>query len=91
MDVARDSQDLQNFTESSCSRKRTSVGEYRKTKRGAMGVKTITPHRPPGRAWPGALVVREHGTAVHLKRGRSPAPRVRGISRYTGAPLQECV
>ena len=64
MDVARDDQDLLVVTENGFG-KRTPVGEYRKTSRGAKGVKTIAlPRRKGGLA--GALVVREHQELVFI-------------------------
>ncbi len=81
MDVARDDQDLLVVTENGYG-KRTMVGEYRKTKRGAMGVKTITlTDRKGGLA--GALVVREHEELVFISReGMVQRVSVRGINRY---------
>jgi DNA gyrase subunit A len=58
MDVARDDMDLLVVTENGYG-KRTRIDQYRKTKRGAKGVKTIgLTERKGGLA--GALVVREH-------------------------------
>ena len=81
MDVARDDQDLLVVTENGYG-KRTNVSEYRKTKRGAMGVKTITlTDRKGGLA--GALVVREHEELVFISsRGMVQRTSVRGINRY---------
>jgi len=62
--------------------KRSSISEYRKTKRGAMGVKTITlTDRKGGLA--GALVVREHEELVFISSGGMvQRTSVRGINRY---------
>jgi DNA gyrase subunit A len=81
MDVARDDQDLLVVTENGYG-KRTSVSEYRKTKRGAMGVKTITlTDRKGGLA--GALVVREHEDLLFISSGGMvQRTSVRGINRY---------
>ena len=64
MDVARDDQDLLVVTESGFG-KRTLIGEYRKTNRGAKGVKTIQQTEAKGRL-AGALVVREHQELVFI-------------------------
>ncbi|HSZ70845.1 MAG TPA: DNA gyrase subunit A [Solirubrobacteraceae bacterium] len=81
MDVARDDQDLLVVTENGYG-KRTTVSEYRKTKRGAMGVKTITlTDRKGGLA--GALVVREHEELVFISSGGMvQRTSVKGINRY---------
>ncbi len=81
MDVARDDQELLVVTENGYG-KRSSIGEYRKTKRGAMGVKTITlTDRKGGLA--GALVVREHEELVFISSGGMvQRTSVRGINRY---------
>jgi DNA gyrase subunit A len=67
MDVARDDMDLLVVTENGYG-KRTQIGQYRKTNRGAKGVKTIglTEHKG-GLA--GALVVREHQELVFISVG----------------------
>src|SRR5215218_4056251 len=62
MDVARDDQYLLVVTENGCG-KRGQVGEYRKTSRGAKGVKTIQQTEAKGRL-AGALVVRDHHQLV---------------------------
>ena len=64
MDVARDDQYLLVVTENGFG-KRTQVGEYRKTQRGAKGVKTIQQTEAKGRL-AGALVVREHHQLVFI-------------------------
>src|SRR3954452_21037272 len=64
MDVARDDQFLLVVTEHGFG-KRTLVGEYRKTQRGAKGVKTIQQTEAKGRL-AGALVVREHHQLVFI-------------------------
>ena len=64
MDVARDDQYLLVVTEHGFG-KRTQVGEYRKTNRGAKGVKTIQQTEAKGRL-AGALVVREHHQLVFI-------------------------
>jgi len=81
MDVARDDQELLVVTENGYG-KRSSISEYRKTKRGAMGVKTITlTDRKGGLA--GALVVREHEELVFISSGGMvQRTSVRGINRY---------
>jgi DNA gyrase subunit A len=67
MDVARDDMDLLVVTENGYG-KRTQIGQYRKTNRGAKGVKTIgLTERKGGLA--GALVVREHQELVFISVG----------------------
>ena len=74
MDVARDDQELLVVTENGFG-KRTSIAEYRKTKRGAMGVGTIKLTDAKG-ALAGALVVREHEELVFISHERDgPADR----------------
>jgi DNA gyrase subunit A len=81
MDVARDDQVLLVVTENGFG-KRTSIAEYRKTKRGAMGVGTIKLTDAKG-ALAGALVVREHEELVFISQsGMVQRTAVRGISRY---------
>ena len=64
MDIARDDQYLLVITEHGFG-KRTLVAEYRKTQRGAKGVKTIQQTEAKGRL-AGALVVREHHQLVFI-------------------------
>jgi DNA gyrase subunit A len=64
MDVARDDQYLLVVTNSGFG-KRTVVGDYRKTSRGAKGVKTIQQTETKGRL-AGALVVRDHHQLVFI-------------------------
>ncbi len=67
MDVARDDMDLLVVTENGYG-KRTPIDQYRKTSRGAKGVKTIgLTERKGGLA--GALVVREHHELVFISVG----------------------
>jgi len=81
MDVARPGQDLLVVTENGYG-KRTSIDEYRKTSRGAKGVKTIQQTETKG-ALAGALVVREHQELVFISRdGMVQRISVRGINRY---------
>ena len=81
MDVARDDQEQLVVTENGFG-KRTSIAEYRKTKRGAMGVGTIKLTDAKG-ALAGALVVREHEELVFISQsGMVQRTAVRGISRY---------
>jgi len=81
MDVARDDQELLVVTENGFG-KRTSISEYRKTKRGAMGVGTIKLTDAKG-ALAGALVVREHEELVFISQsGMVQRTAVRGISHY---------
>ncbi len=81
MDVARDDQELLVVTENGYG-KRTPIAEYRKTKRGAMGVGTIKLTDAKG-ALAGALVVREHEELVFISQsGMVQRTAVRGISRY---------
>src|SRR5215218_857988 len=81
MDVARDDQELLVVTENGYG-KRTSIAEYRKTNRGAMGVGTIKLTDAKG-ALAGALVVREHEELVFISQsGMVQRTAVRGISRY---------
>ena len=81
MDVARPGQDLLVVTENGYG-KRTAIDEYRKTSRGAKGVKTITATETKG-ALAGALVVREHQELVFISQnGMVQRTSVRGINRY---------
>jgi DNA gyrase subunit A len=75
MDVARDDMDLLVVTENGYG-KRSRIDQYRKTKRGAKGVKTIgLTERKGGLA--GALVVREHQELLFISVG--------GMVQRTGA------
>jgi DNA gyrase subunit A len=67
MDVARDDMDLLVVTENGYG-KRTQISQYRKTNRGAKGVKTIKLTEQKG-ALAGALVVREHQELVFISVG----------------------
>ena len=67
MDVARDDMDLLVVTENGYG-KRTQIGQYRKTNRGAKGVKTIGLTEKKG-GLAGALVVREHQELVFISVG----------------------
>ena len=81
MDVARDDMDLLVITENGFG-KRTLVREYRKTKRGAKGIKTIALTEAKG-LLAGALVVREHHDLVFIsKEGMVQRTAVEGINRY---------
>ena len=81
MDVARDDQDLLVVTENGYG-KRTQMGEYRKTNRGAIGVKTIKLTENKG-GLAGALVVREHEDLLFISSGGMvQRTSVRGINRY---------
>jgi DNA gyrase subunit A len=81
MDVAKDDMDLLVVTENGFG-KRTLVGEYRKTNRGAKGVKTIALTETKG-GLAGALVVREHQDLVFISReGMVQRTAVKGINRY---------
>ena len=64
MDIARDDQFLLVVTENGFG-KRTLVGDYRKTSRGAKGVKTIQQTEAKG-ALAAALVVRDHHQLVFI-------------------------
>jgi DNA gyrase subunit A len=64
MDIARDDQYLLVVTDSGFG-KRTLVAEYRKTQRGAKGVKTITQTEAKGNL-AAALVVRDHHQLVFI-------------------------
>src|SRR5919202_4655552 len=80
MDVARDDQDLLVITDSGFG-KRTGVDQFRKTKRGAMGVRAIKAAQHKGDL-AGALVVREHEELVFITEGGMvQRTSVRGISR----------
>jgi DNA gyrase subunit A len=80
MDVARDDQDLLVVTENGYG-KRTRIDQYRKTSRGAKGVKTIKLTESKG-ALGGALVVREHQELVFISQdGMVQRTAVRGISQ----------
>jgi len=80
MDVARDDMDLLVVTENGYG-KRTQISQYRKTNRGAKGVKTIGLTEKKG-GLAGALVVRDHHELVFISVGgmvqRTPAD---GISQ----------
>jgi DNA gyrase subunit A len=67
MDVARDDMDLLVVTENGYG-KRSQISQYRKTNRGAKGVKTIGLTEQKG-ALAGALVVREHHELVFISVG----------------------
>jgi DNA gyrase subunit A len=67
MDVARDDMDLLVITENGYG-KRTLIDQYRKTNRGAKGVKTIGLTEQKG-GLAGALVVREHQELVFISVG----------------------
>ncbi len=67
MDVARDDMDLLVITENGYG-KRSQIGQYRKTNRGAKGVKTIGLTEKKG-GLAGALVVREHQELVFISVG----------------------
>ncbi len=80
MDVARDDMDLLVVTENGYG-KRTQIGQYRKTNRGAKGVKTIGLTEKKG-GLAGALVVREHHELVFISvGGMVQRTGVAGISR----------
>jgi DNA gyrase subunit A len=80
MDVARDDMDLMVVTENGYG-KRTLIDQYRKTNRGAKGVKTIGLTEQKG-ALAGALVVREHQELVFISvGGMVQRTSVAGISR----------
>jgi DNA gyrase subunit A len=80
MDIARDDQDLLVVTENGYG-KRTRVDQYRKTARGAKGVKTIGLTDAKG-GLAGALVVREHQELVFISQeGMVQRTAVRGISQ----------
>jgi DNA gyrase subunit A len=67
MDVARDDMDLLVVTENGYG-KRSQISQYRKTNRGAKGVKTIGLTEKKG-SLAGALVVREHQELVFISVG----------------------
>jgi DNA gyrase subunit A len=67
MDVARDDMDLLVVTENGYG-KRTQISQYRKTHRGAKGVKTIGLTEKKG-GLAGALVVRDHHELVFISVG----------------------
>jgi len=80
MDVADPSLELLVVTENGFG-KRTSIDQYRETKRGAMGVKTIKLTDDRG-ALAGAMVVREHDDLVFISQnGMVQRTPVRGISQ----------
>ncbi|MBS1869808.1 MAG: DNA gyrase subunit A [Actinobacteria bacterium] len=80
MDVARDDQDLLVVTEAGYG-KRSRIDQYRKTSRGAMGVRTIKLTEAKG-GLAGALVVREHQELVFISQeGMVQRTGVRGISQ----------
>jgi DNA gyrase subunit A len=67
MDVARDDMDLLVVTENGYG-KRSQIAQYRKTNRGAKGVKTVGLTEKKG-SLAGALVVREHQELVFISVG----------------------
>jgi DNA gyrase subunit A len=80
MDIARDDQDLLVVTENGYG-KRTRIDQYRKTARGAKGVRTIRLTETKG-GLAGALVVREHQDLVFISQsGMVQRTGVRGISQ----------
>ena len=80
MDVARDDQELLVVTKNGYG-KRTRIDQYRKTSRGAKGVKTIGLTENKGQL-AGALVVREHQELVFISQGGLvQRTAVRGISQ----------
>jgi DNA gyrase subunit A len=80
MDIARDDQDLLVITENGYG-KRTRIDQYRKTSRGAKGVRTIKLTETKG-GLAGALVVREHQELVFISQdGMVQRTAVRGISQ----------
>ena len=80
MGVARDDQDLLVVTENGYG-KRTRIDQYRKTSRGAKGVRTIRLTETKG-GLAGALVVREHQELVFISQeGMVQRTGVRGISQ----------
>jgi len=80
MDIARDDQDLLVVTENGYG-KRTRIDQYRKTSRGAKGVRTIKLTEAKG-GLAGALVVREHQDLVFISQsGMVQRTSVRGISQ----------
>jgi len=80
MDVARDDQDLLVVTENGYG-KRTRIDQYRKTSRGAKGVRTIRLTETKG-GLAGALVVRDHQELVFISQsGMVQRTGVRGISQ----------
>ena len=79
MDIARDDMDLLVITDNGYG-KRTQVREYRKTKRGAKGVKTIALTEAKG-GLAGALVVKEHQDLIFISReGMVQRTAVSGIN-----------
>ena len=80
MDIARDDQYLLVVTENGFG-KRTLVADYRKTSRGAKGVKTIQQTEAKG-ALAAALVVRDHHQLVFI----SQNGMVQRIARARAAP-----
>ena len=80
MDVARDEMDLLVVTENGYG-KRTKIDQYRKTSRGAKGVKTIGANEKKGEL-AGAMVVRPHHELVFISRdGMVQRTSARGISQ----------
>jgi DNA gyrase subunit A len=80
MDVARDEMELLVVTDNGYG-KRTSIGDYRLTSRGAKGVKTIKLTEAKG-GLAGALVVRPHQDLVFISEGGMvQRTGVRGISQ----------
>src|SRR3954466_3804108 len=79
MDVARDEQELFVITDAGFG-KRTGIDQFRKTKRGAMGVRAIKAAQHKGDL-AGAMVVREHEELMLIsENGIVTRTAVRGIS-----------
>ena len=82
MDIARDDQDLLVVTENGYG-KRTRIDQYRKTSRGAKGVRTIKLTEAKG-GLAGALVVREHQELVFISQEGWSSARACAASRQQG-------
>ena len=81
MDVARDDQDLLVVTENGYG-KRTPIDEYRKTTRGAKGVKTISSPRPRAGSPARSSCASTRSSSSSPQNGMVQRTGVRGISRY---------
>ncbi|HWI21440.1 MAG TPA: DNA gyrase subunit A [Baekduia sp.] len=86
MDIARDEQEVLVVTENGFG-KRTAVSEYRKTSRGAKGVKTIVFSEKRG-GLAAALIVRSHEELVFISESGMVQRTSAGEIRQTGRAAQ---
>ena len=89
MDVARDDMDLLVVTENGYG-KRTQISQYRKTNRGAKGVKTIGLTEKKGAPRGRARRARAPGARLHQRRRHGPAHRPPAASPSRAARPRAC-